>query len=134
MGIIATEETTINIDNCEINGSQNFETIGNSLIGFKFVSYISLYLSYNNKSNDINKLKIKYKILLKLNLFKFNSIGVRSNWANVKVISSIIRNNMVGGIIINSHQLNDVTISKCQIYNNKLAGIYSIGELSHTLI
>jgi len=41
---------------------------------------------------------------------------------------------MVGGIIINSHKLNEVTILKCQIYKNKLTGIYSIGELSQTTI
>ena len=41
---------------------------------------------------------------------------------------------MVGGIIINSHQLNEVKVSQCQIYKNKLAGIYTIGEMSKTLI
>jgi hypothetical protein len=41
----------------------------------------------------------------------FFNLGLISNWGNISIKNSTIQNYLEGGIVLNSHQFNNVTIS-----------------------
>jgi hypothetical protein len=84
---------------------------------------ISGIVAMENSSLSINSSEIKG------NMSK-DTIGIVSRWADLNIKSSLIHRNSLGGLLVESHQLNKVEIKLSRIINNGTVGINFIGPLA----